>query len=228
MNDTNRMQNSPFYQDSHALAMKKGSIITVLANYGTSGSSFTLSLSGSGYSSGTKLTELYTCTSITVDSSGNIPVPMISGLPRALIPSSSVSSSGLCGSAVSTTTTAATQTTTTTSTGTSCAQATALPVLFEELVTTTYGQNVYISGSITQLGSWDTSSAIALSASSYTSSNPLWQVIITLPVGTTFQYKFLEKTTGSTVVTWESDPNRSYTVPTGCTGATATVTATWR
>jgi alpha-amylase len=100
--------------------------------------------------------------------------------------------------------------------------------LFKELVATTYGTDVYISGSISQLGSWDTSSAIALSASSYTSSNPLWQVTITLPVGATFQYKFLEKSTGSTTVTWESDPNRAYTVPTGCTGTTATVTATWR
>jgi alpha-amylase len=100
--------------------------------------------------------------------------------------------------------------------------------LFQELVSTTYGQNVYISGSISQLGSWDTSSAIALSASSYTSSNPLWQIAITLPVGTSFEYKFLEKTTGSTTIKWESDPNRSYTVPTGCAGTTATATATWR
>lgn len=211
--------------------MKKGSsaspVITVLSNYGSSGSSYTLSLSGSGYSSGTKLMEMYTCTSVTVDSSGNIAVPMASGLPRVLMLSSSASS--LCGSSTTTTTaTAATQTTTSTTTGTSCTQATALPVLFKELVTTTYGQNVYISGSISQLGSWDASSAIALSASSYTSSNPLWQVAITLPVGTSFEYKFIEKTTGSTTVTWESDPNRSYTVPTGCAGTTATATATWR
>ncbi|KAJ6089276.1 hypothetical protein N7467_004492 [Penicillium canescens] len=224
-------KNVPFYQDSHTLAMKKGSsaspVITVLSNYGSSGSSYTLSLSGSGYSSGTKLMEMYTCTSVTVDSSGNIAVPMTSGLPRVLMLASSASS--LCGSSTTTTTaTAATQTTTSTTTGTSCTQATALPVLFKELVTTTYGQNVYISGSISQLGSWDASSAIALSASSYTSSNPLWQVAITLPVGTSFEYKFIEKTTGSTTVTWESDPNRSYTVPTGCAGTTATATATWR
>ncbi|KAJ5358240.1 hypothetical protein N7541_005398 [Penicillium brevicompactum] len=216
-------KNSPFYQDSHTLAMKKGSVITVLSNNGASGSSYTLSLSGSGYSSGTKLMELYTCTSITVDSSGNIPVPMTSGLPRALIPASSLSTTGLCGSTTSTTTTTAA-----TATGTACTQATALPVLFKELVTTAYGQNVYISGSISQLGSWDASSAIALSASSYTSSNPLWQATITLPVGAVFQYKFIQKTSGSTTVTWESDPNRSYTVPSGCSGTTATVTASWR
>lgn len=203
--------------------MKKGSVITVLSNNGASGSSYTLSLSGSGYSSGTKLMELYTCTSITVDSSGNIPVPMTSGLPRALILASSLSTTGLCGTTASTTTTTAA-----TSTGTACTQATAVPVLFQELVTTTYGQNIYISGSISQLGTWDASSAIALSASSYTSSNPLWQTTITLPVGTVLQYKFIKKTSGSTTVTWESDPNRSYTVPSACSGTTATVTASWR
>ncbi|KAJ5243613.1 hypothetical protein N7489_003709 [Penicillium chrysogenum] len=223
-------KNVPFYQDSHTLAMKKGSgsspVITVLSNAGSSGSSYTLYLGGSGYSSGTKLMEMHTCTSITVDSSGKIAVAMVSGLPRVLIPASSVSNSGLCGSSVPSAT--ATQTTTATTTGAGCTQATALPVLFKELVTTVYGQDIYISGSISQLGNWDTSQAIALSSSSYTSSNPLWQTTITLPVGTTFQYKFLKKTSGSSTVTWESDPNRSYTVPTGCTGATATVAASWK
>jgi alpha-amylase len=140
---------------------------------------------------------------------------------------SSLGNSGLCGSTVPTTTaTTATQTTTRTPTGTGCTQATALPVLFKELATTTFGQDIYISGSISQLGTWDTSKAIALSSGSYTSSNPLWQTTITLPVGTTFQYKFLKKTNGA--VTWESDPNRSYTVPTACSGSTTTVTASWK
>lgn len=210
--------------------MKKGSgnspVITVLSNAGSSGSSYTLYLGGSGYSSGTKLMEMHTCTSVTVDSSGKIAVPMASGLPRVLIPASSVSNSGLCGSSVPSAT--ATQTTTATTTGPGCTQATALPVLFKELVTTVYGQNIYVSGSISQFGNWDTSKAIALSSSSYTSSNPLWQTTITLPVGTSFQYKFLKKMTGSSTVTWESDPNRSYTVPTGCAGATATVAASWK
>ncbi|KAJ5538108.1 hypothetical protein N7494_007587 [Penicillium frequentans] len=98
---------------------------------------------------------------------------------------------------------------------------------FNELVTTTYGENIFITGSISQLGSWSTSSAIALSASSYTSSNPLWTTTISLPVGTTFEYKFIKKETDGSIV-WESDPNRSYTVPAGCSGATVTAAATWR
>ncbi|KAJ5766969.1 uncharacterized protein N7511_004585 [Penicillium nucicola] len=133
----------------------------------------------------------------------------------------------------STTTTSATKTsttttsTTTTTTTTTCTAATSLAVTFNELVTTTYGENVYVVGSISQLGSWSTSSAIALSAGSYTSSNPLWTATISLPVGTTFEYKFIKKETDGSIV-WESDPNRSYTVPTGCSGATATASATWR
>lgn len=220
--------------------MKKGSsgsqVITVLSNRGSSGSSYTLTLSGSGYTSGTKLMEMYTCTAVTVDSSGNIAVPMTSGLPRVYMLASLACS--ICNSACSTTTTTTTASTTlktttsttstTTTTSTSCTQATALPVLFEEYVTTSYGQNIYIAGSISQLGSWDTANAVALSASKYTSSSPLWYVVVTIPVGTSFQYKFMEETSGSSTITWESDPNRVYTVPTGCVGSTATVTATWR
>nr|ABF72530.1 alpha amylase AMYI.1 [Ophiostoma floccosum] len=105
--------NSPFYQDSNTIAMLKGSasgskVLTVLSNKGASGSSYTLSLGSTGYSSGASLVELYSCTTVTVDSSGNVPVPMASGLPRVLVPSSWVSGSGLCGTAVTTGTATAT------------------------------------------------------------------------------------------------------------------------
>ncbi|KAJ5632861.1 hypothetical protein N7490_009200 [Penicillium lividum] len=143
--------------------------------------------------------------------------------------SSSSSSSSSTSSTISTTSVGSTLTTTTstvTSTAT-CTAATTISVTFNELVTTTYGENIFITGSISQLSSWSTSSAIALSASSYTSSNPFWTVTLSLPVGTTFQYKFIKKETDGSIV-WESDPNRSYTVPTGCSGTTATATATWR
>lgn len=211
--------------------MSKGSsrkkVITVLSNYGSSGSSYTLSLAGSGYSSGTQIIEMYTCTSVTVDSSGNIAVPMVSGLPRVLMLASVGSGNGPCASSGSPSTTTSSTTSTTTSACTG-AQATALPVLFKETVTTSYGQNIHLSGSISQLGSWNADNAIALSADQYTSSNPLWYVEVTIPVGTTFEYKFIKKASGYSSATWESDPNRSYTVPTGCSGSTATVTATWR
>lgn len=194
--------------------MRKGTtglqLVTVLSNLGASGSSYTLTLSGSGYASGTLLTELYTCTNVTVSSSGTIAVPMTSGLPRAFLPWSSVSGSSICNSRSS-----------------GCTAASTVAVTFEEVVTTTYGQKVYLVGSISALGSWSASSAVLLSASQYTASDPVWTGTVNLPAGESFQYKFIVVNTDGSVK-WESDPNRSYTVPTGCQGLTATVDDTWR
>ena len=102
-----------------------------------------------------------------------------------------------------------------------------MAVTFNELETTALGENVFIAGSIPQLGSWNPDNAVALSASKYSSSSPLWYVTVNLPPGTSFQYKYVKKEASGGVV-WESDPNRSYTVPTGCAGATAVENDTWR
>lgn len=88
------------------------------------------------------------------------------------------------------------------------------------------GQTVKIAGSIAQLGSWDASKAPALSASQYTSANPLWTATINLPAGASFEYKFI-RVESSGAVTYESGANRAYTVPSGCAG-TAAVDATWK
>ncbi|KAK0706199.1 starch binding domain-containing protein [Lasiosphaeria miniovina] len=118
-----------------------------------------------------------------------------------------------------------------TGTGTStsaaaCTPAATVAVTFNELVTTSYGQTVKIAGSIAQLGSWNTANAPALSAAAYTAASPLWSYTVSLPAGTTFQYKFVNVAT-SGAVTWESDPNRSFTVPTGC-DTKVTVSSSWR
>lgn len=80
--------------------MRKGSdgsqLITVLSNQGSSGSSYTLSVPGTGYSPGEQLTELLSCTTVAVDGSGNVPVAMASGLPRVFYPSSLLSGSHPC------------------------------------------------------------------------------------------------------------------------------------
>jgi alpha-amylase len=60
-------------------------------------------------------------------------------------------------------------------------------------VATSYGDNIFISGSIDQLGNRHTSKAIALSASGYASSNPVWSVKLDLRAGTYFQYKYIKK-----------------------------------
>lgn len=118
-----------------------------------------------------------------------------------------------------------TTTTTATPTGT-CTPVSTVAVTFNELVTTSYGQNIKLVGSIAELGNWAPASGVALSASQYTSSNPLWSATVNLPAGTTFQYKFVNVGSDGSVK-WESDPNRSYTVPTGCNAA-ATVSSSWK
>ncbi|KAL3459519.1 starch binding domain-containing protein [Aspergillus heterothallicus] len=134
--------------------------------------------------------------------------------------------SGSGGSSTTTSTTTSTTSTTASST-TTCTAATSIAVTFDAKVTTSYGENVYLVGSTAQLGSWSTDSAIALSAAQYTSSNPLWTVTLDIPVGTTFEYKYIKKESDGSVV-WESDPNRSYTVASGCSGAKTTESDTWR
>lgn len=101
-------------------------------------------------------------------------------------------------------------------------------VTFDETKTTSYGQGVYLTGSISQLGDWSTlaSSAIALSASQYTSTSPTWSVTVDLPAGTNFEYKFLVLNTDGSV-TWEDGANRSFTTSSTCASA-ASINDTWQ
>jgi glucoamylase len=124
------------------------------------------------------------------------------------------------------TTTATATTTTATATSTACATATVVAVTFNELKTTTFGQTVKIVGNIAALGSWDTSSAVALSASQYSLATPEWSGTISLPAGQAIQYKYIVVNTDGSV-TWEADPNHTYTVPATC-ATTAIKTDTWQ
>lgn len=89
-------QNYPIYSDTTTIAMRKGDMVTVLSNKGADGASYTQSIS-SGYASGTELTELLTCDTLTADSSGNIVVPMGAGAAKVYYPTTSLSGSSLCG-----------------------------------------------------------------------------------------------------------------------------------
>ncbi|KFY53439.1 hypothetical protein V496_07594 [Pseudogymnoascus sp. VKM F-4515 (FW-2607)] len=131
-------------------------------------------------------------------------------------------------SSVLPTSTAATSvgTSTTSPTSTACAIAASVDVTFKEVVTTSVGQTIKVVGSIAALGSWNTGSAVALSASAYTNANPLWSTTVTLAAGTTFEYKFIN-VQSSGAIRWEADPNRSFTVPKSCEKA-VTVSNTWR
>ncbi|MFG3343232.1 carbohydrate-binding module family 20 domain-containing protein [Glycomyces sp. NPDC048151] len=83
---------------------------------------------------------------------------------------------------------------------------------------TSVGDEVYIVGSIPQLGNWTAISSAHLSGATY----PVWKGTISVPAGTTFQYKYvIVRSSGS--YTWESTGNRTATVPaTGCLNLTQT------
>lgn len=160
----------------------------------------------------------------TGSATGTYSTPTASSWPSSLTSGNATTSTTSSTHSTTTTTTTGTGTTTSSS---SCTTPTSVAVTFDEIATTSYGETIYISGSISQLGAWDTASAIPLSASQYTSSNNLWYATISLPAGTTFEYKYIRKESGGSI-TWESDPNRSYTVPSGCSVTTATESDTWR
>ena len=114
----------------------------------------------------------------------------------------------------------------TSTTGACSATPTRTNVLFKETVTTNFGESVFITGGIAELGNWDTNKAVALSAQNYTSTNNLWFATVSLPARGGFNYKYIRKQQDGSV-RWESDPNRYYVVPANCAGS-ATQSDTWR
>ncbi|GAB2693770.1 carbohydrate-binding module family 20 domain-containing protein [Kitasatospora kifunensis] len=84
---------------------------------------------------------------------------------------------------------------------------------FNENKTTSWGQNVYLAGSIPALGNWDPNAAIPLSSANY----PVWGGTLSLPANTSFQYKYLIKDSSGNV-TWEGGGNHSAS--TGSSGDT--------
>jgi alpha-amylase len=91
---------------------------------------------------------------------------------------------------------------------------------FNANVTTTWGQNVFVVGNVAALGAWNPANAVPLSSASY----PVWRGTVNLPGGTAISYKYIKKNSNGSV-TWESDPNRSFTTP---SGGTATRNDSWR
>lgn len=89
---------------------------------------------------------------------------------------------------------------------------------FEVSVTTKAGESIYVVGSSTELGQWTANRAVALSASSYTASNPVWRGNVSLALGQDVQYKYIKSGRDGSVL-WESDPNRKLSVPNNCDGS---------
>lgn len=107
-----------------------------------------------------------------------------------------------------------------------CTTVSSVAVTFNVAENTTFGETILLAGSIAQLGSWNTANAVPLSAVDYQSEYPRWFVTVSLPAGTTFQYKFVkEESSGS--IAYEDGANREFTVPTGC-AATVEVHDVWQ
>lgn len=116
------------------------------------------------------------------------------------------------------------QTPKTAATGTSftpiaCATPTSVAVTFHELATTVPGQTIKVVGNAQALGNWSTSAGVALNAVNYASNHPLWIGPVNLKAGDVVEYKYINVGSDGSV-TWEADPNHTYTVP-----AVACVTA---
>lgn len=110
---------------------------------------------------------------------------------------------------------------------TACATPVAsVTVTFSQKVKTVYGESIRVVGSVPQLGSWDASKGKVLSAAGYTDANPVWSGSVVLPAGAAIEYKFV-RVSSQGVASWESDPNRRYTVPKGC-GSAVSVAGEWR
>ncbi|MFC4455723.1 alpha-amylase family glycosyl hydrolase [Deinococcus sonorensis] len=97
-------------------------------------------------------------------------------------------------------------------------------VNFQVTASTTFGQNVYLSGDNAALGAWNTASALSMSASTCSASTCTWTTTVSLPASTAIQYKYIKKD-GSGTVTWEGGSNRTATTP--ASGST-TLSGTWQ
>lgn len=86
-------------------------------------------------------------------------------------------------------------------------------VTFQVSASTWLGQSVFLVGNTSQLGAWNTASALQMSASNCSGSVCTWKVTTNLPAGA-IQFKFIKKPgDNNAAVTWEGGNNRSYTVP---------------
>lgn len=221
----------PSSPDSQTIVMRKGSVVSVYNNRGANGAgTFTLSSSVSGFKSGQPVMEILTCKASSTDSSGNLAMTITGGQPQIFYPASALSRSGICTNAPATTLATSARPKPTTpapsSSAAPCTVASSVAVTFIDKKATTFGDTLKLAGSIPQLGSWNAANAIALSAEGYTGQNPAWSGTVTLPAGTVFQYKFVVVRSGGQV-TWEADPDRSYTVPKSCASA-VTVSGEWQ
>ncbi len=83
---------------------------------------------------------------------------------------------------------------------------------------TSMGDNIYLTGSVYELGNWSTSSSVAIGPM-LPPNYPNWFITASVPACATIQFKFIKITSGG-AVTWENGANHSYTAPCSGTGST--------
>jgi glycosidase len=97
-------------------------------------------------------------------------------------------------------------------------------VIFHVNATTVSGQNIYVSGNIAELGNWDTTKT----PEAFLNPNyPDWFLPVSVPKGTTIQFKFIKKDGAGNVI-WEGGVNRSFTSSSTSTGTSDTPNYTWQ
>jgi glycosidase len=90
-------------------------------------------------------------------------------------------------------------------------------LIFHVQAYTSPGQNVYIVGSIPELGSWEPAKALDAFHNPDPSQYWKWFLPVSVPKDTTFEYKYILKDDAGNVV-WESGTNRSVTSASSATG----------
>jgi alpha-amylase len=102
---------------------------------------------------------------------------------------------------------------------------TTVTVTFNEAADTSFGQNIFVTGSINELASWSTDSALPLTWISGQGTRGNWRATVTLPASTHVEYKYIKKD-GSNNVSWESGANR--VLQTGAGGTSQTTSDAWQ
>jgi hypothetical protein len=94
-----------------------------------------------------------------------------------------------------------------------------IPVTFtvNNAASTNTGDYIFLTGNTVELGSWGTTFDTAVGPM-LAPTPPNWFLNVSLPAGTTVQFKFIKIAADGTV-TWENGSNHTYAVPSTGTGS---------
>lgn len=97
-------------------------------------------------------------------------------------------------------------------------------IVFHVTAETQFGENIYVVGNVPELGSWNPDNCTeALLNPNY----PEWFLPVSVPMGTTIEFKFIKKDANGNVV-WESGENHTITSSSDPCGVVDTPVYNWR